>query len=107
KERRRKVVHSLMQQVRQTWWLAYGAQEVEPRIVAMQQDVAEALNDLDRIRNEKLRSPREVLVERRQLLDTERQLEGLRDELAQAKPHLAAIMNLDPSQAFTLAAEGN
>ena len=35
KERRRKVVHSLMQQVRQAYWLAYGAQEIEGKIKTM------------------------------------------------------------------------
>ncbi len=105
KERRRKVVHSLMQQVRQAYWLAYGAQEIEGRIQAMQADVTGALDDLGKIQSEKLRSPSEVLGERRQLLDTRRQLEVIRDELAQARPHLAALMDLDPSQPFTLAAQ--
>lgn len=105
KERRRKVVHSLMQQVRQAYWLALGAQEVENKVAAMQKDVESALGDLDKIQSEKLRSPKEVLADRRQLLDTLRQLEAVRDELAQAKPHLAALMNLDPGQQFTLAGD--
>jgi len=106
KERRRKVVHSLMQQVRQAYWLALAAQEVESKAVAMQKDVESALIDLDKIQRERLRAPKEVLSERRQLLDTQRQLESIADELAQAKPHLAALMNLDPSQQFTLAGDG-
>ncbi|HEX8957444.1 MAG TPA: TolC family protein [Burkholderiaceae bacterium] len=107
KERRRKVVHSLMQQVRQAYWLAYGAQEIESKIKVMQMDVEAAMGDLDRIQKEKLKSPKDVLAERRQLLDTERQLEVIRDELAQAKPHLAALMDLDPAQPFTLAPESD
>jgi outer membrane protein TolC len=107
KERRRKVVHSLMQQVRQAYWLALGAQEVEGKVTAMQQDVESSLADLDKIQSEKLRSPIDVLSERRQLLDTLRQLEAIRDELAQAKPHLAALMNLDPGQPFTLAGDSS
>jgi len=98
KERRRKVGHSLMHQVRQAYWLALAAQEVEGKAAAMQKDVDSALSDLDKIQRERLRAPKEVLAERRQLLDTQRQLESIRDELAQAKPHLAALMNLDPSQ---------
>jgi len=103
KERRRKVVHTLMQQVRQAYWLALAAQEEKGKVAAMQKDVEAALSDLDKIQSEKLRAPKEVLGERRQLLDTQRQLEAISDELSQAKPRLAALMNLDPSQQFTLA----
>ena len=106
RERRRKVLHSLMQQVRQAYWLALGAQEVETRIAPMVQEVEAALADLDAVRKERLRPPRETLAERRQLLDTLRQLEAIRAELAQAKPHLAALMDLDPGQPFELAGSG-
>jgi len=97
------VVHTLMQQVRQAYWLALAAQEEKGKVAAMQKDVEAALSDLDKIQSEKLRAPKEVLGERRQLLDTQRQLEAISDELSQAKPRLAALMNLDPSQQFTLA----
>ncbi len=107
KERRRKVVHSLMQQVRQAYWLALGAQQVEGKIAPMQHEVQAALDDIRRIEKEKLRPPKETLGEQRQLLDTLRQLQLIRNELAQAKPHLAALMNLDPAQSFELADEGN
>jgi outer membrane protein TolC len=40
----------------------------------------------------------------RQLLELVRQLEAVRDELAQAKPRLASVMNLPPGQAFAVAA---
>lgn len=106
KERRRKVVHSLMQQVRQAYWLALGAQQVEGKIAPMQREVQAALDDIRRIEKEKLRPPKETLGEQRQLLDTLRQLQLIRNELAQAKPHLAALMNLDPGQQFELADEG-
>ncbi len=106
KERRRKVVHSLMQQVRQAYWLALGAQQVEGKIAPMQREVQAALTDIRKIEKEKLRPPKETLAEQRQLLDTLRQLQLIRNELAQAKPHLAALMNLDPGQSFELADEG-
>lgn len=103
KERRRKVVHSLMQQVRQAYWLALGAKQVDGKLAPLMQEVEGALADIHKIEKEKLRPPRETLSEERQLLDTLRQLEAIRYELAQAKPHLAALMNLDPGQQFELA----
>ena len=106
KERRRKVVHSLMQQVRQAYWLALGAQQVEGKIVPLLHEVESTLADIHKIEKEKLRPPKEILADERQLLDTLRQLEAIRDELAQAKPHLAALMNLDPGVPFELADEG-
>ena len=103
KERRRKVVHSLMQQVRQAYWLALGAQQMESKIGPLLKDVEAALEDSRRIEQEKLRSPLDTLNYRRQLVDIVRQLEAVRDELAQAKPRLAALMNLEPGSHFKLA----
>src|SRR5690606_23769332 len=65
-------------------------------------EVEQALANVRRIEKEKLRAPLETLSYRRQLLDTVRQLQAIRDELAQAKPRLAALMNLAPGQSFEL-----
>lgn len=102
-ERRRKVVHSLMQQVRQAYWFAVGAQQMEARIDPLLKDVEAALEDSRRIEQEKLRAPIDTLNYRRQLVDIVRQLEAIRDDLAQAKPRLAALMNLEPGSNFALA----
>ena len=104
KERRRKVVHSLMQQVRQAYWLALGAQQMEAKIPPLLKQVEQALADSRRVEREKLRAPLETLNYQHQLLDTLRQLEAVRDELAQAKPRLAALMNLEPGKPYTLVA---
>lgn len=102
-ERRRKVVHSLMQQVRVAYWFALGAQEMESKVDPLLKEVAGALEDSRRVEQEKLRSPIETLNYRRHLVDIVRQLEAVRDELAQAKPRLAALMNVEPGTDFRLA----
>jgi len=94
KERRRKVVHAIVQQARQAYWLAYGAQQLEPRFRSLLREVNDALNSVDRIEQEKLRPPLEILTYRKALLETLRQIEAFRDDLAQATPRLAALMNL-------------
>ena len=102
KERRRKVVHSMMQQVRQAYWMAQGAQQAEQRVRPMYDEVSAALTDLRKIKQEKLRSPKDILNEERHLLDMKRQLGEILADLAQAKPRLAALMNVDPRSSFTL-----
>lgn len=103
KERRRKVLHSIMQQVRQAYWLALGAQELEGRFEPLLKEVDKALKDTTRVEEEKLRPPLEVLTYRKTLLEIMKQLETFRSELAQAKPRLASLMNLPPGQSFLIA----
>ena len=101
-ERRRKVVHSIMQQVRQAYWLALGAQQLEGRFEPLLKEVEQALRDASSIEQEKLRPPIETLTYRKTLLEIIKQLEVFRDELAQAKPRLASLMNLPLGQTFSL-----
>ncbi len=103
-ERRRKVIHQLMQQLRQAYWQAVGAQQLEAKILPLLELSRSALADSRRIEQEKLQPPLDSLNYQRQLLDLVRQLEAIRDELAQAKPRLAAMMNVPPGQNFSLAA---
>lgn len=101
-ERRRKVVHLLMQQTRQAYWQAVGAQQLEGKIEPVLEQARQALAESRKVENERLRSPLEALTYQRQLLDIVRQLEAVRDELRQAKPRLASVMNLEPGRAFSV-----
>ena len=104
KERRRKVVQNLMQQVREAYWFALGAQSLEGKIEPLMQQVQEALENSRQIEIQRLSSPAEALNYRRQLLINLRQLEGVRDELARGKPRLAALINIEPGRPFELVA---
>ncbi len=104
-ERRRKVVHSIMQQVRQAYWLALGAQQLQGRFDPLLKEVKAALRDSTRVEQEKLKSPIETLTYRKSLLEILKQLETFRDELLQAKPRLASLMNVPLGQSFTLSKE--
>ena len=101
-ERRRKVLHLLMQQTRQAYWQAVGAQQLEARIEPVLHQARQALDDARKVEVERLRSPLEALTYQRQLFDIVRQLEGVRDELQQAKPKLASVMNLEPGRSFSV-----
>lgn len=105
-ERRRKVLHLLMQQTRQAYWQAVGAQQLEARVEPVLELAKKALDDSRKVEVERLRSPLEALTYQRQLLDIVRQLEGVRDELQQAKPRLASVMNLEPGRPFSVVPTG-
>lgn len=107
KERRRKVVQQLMQQVRQAYWQAAGAQQLETQLNQVLKDANASLNELQQIEKENLRSPAETLATQRQLLDIIRQMQLVSDELNQAKPKLAALMNLSPGVPYNVAAPAN
>ncbi len=69
-ERRRKVLHLLMQQTHLAYWQAVGAQQLEARIDPVLQLVRKALDDARKVETEKLRSPLEALTYQRTLLAT-------------------------------------
>ena len=106
-ERRRKVVQMLMQQVRLAYWQALGAQRLEQKIEPLLQQIHQALDDSRTIEKEQLKSPLTALSYQRELLDLVLRLQSIRDELRQAKPRLAALMNIEPGQSFELSAPAN
>ncbi|HUH55451.1 MAG TPA: TolC family protein, partial [Rhodanobacter sp.] len=102
-ERRRKVVQLLMQQTRQAYWQAAGAQKLQAQIEPLLVQAQQALGDSRAIEQQGLKDPLQSLGYQRELLGLVLQLETIRDELAQAKPKLASIMNLQPGKPYQLA----
>ncbi|GGY14668.1 TolC family protein [Paludibacterium paludis] len=102
-QRKRKVAMQLVQQVREAWWQAVGAQQLEERIDALLAEANRALEDARQVEKQKLRAPLDALNYRRQLLDVIRQMGMIRNALSQAKPRLAAIMNVPPGMPFKVA----
>lgn len=101
-ERRRKVVHTIFQQIRQAYWQALGAQELEEQFEPLLKEVNAALADVERIEAEKLRPAMETLNYKKTLLEVIKHLETFRDELFQAKSRLASLINLPVGQDFKL-----
>ena len=102
-QQRRKTAQTLIQNVRQAYWLAAGAQQLEGRVDALLAQINAALADSRKARAERLKPSLEALSYQKSLLDLVRQLEPIRNELAQARPRLASLMNLAPGTDFTLA----
>jgi outer membrane protein TolC len=102
-QRRRKVVELMMQQVREAWWQATGAQRLDARIGPLLDEAKKALDESRESQQEGLRSPLDTLNYQQALLDIMRQLEIVRDQLDEAKPRLASLMNVAPGTDFELA----
>jgi outer membrane protein TolC len=102
-QRRRKVVQLMMQQVREAYWEAVGAQRLEGRIGPLLTQAKQALEESRQSQSEGLRSPLDTLAYQHALLDIMRQLEAVRDQLDEAKPRLASLMNIAPGTDIMLA----
>jgi outer membrane protein TolC len=102
-ERRRKVVQSMIQDVRTAYWRALGAQ----RLLALSDVTVErARNALARSREaetQRLISPVQALTYQRALLDAITLLNQRRQDLEFARRELAALMNVEPGVDFVLA----
>jgi outer membrane protein TolC len=102
-ERRRRVVQLMMQQVREAYWEAAGAQRLQDRIEPLLQQARSALEDSKQVQREQLRGPLSSLSYQRELLEIMEQLEIVRGHLNAAKPRLASLMSLEPGRDYTLA----
>ena len=95
-ERRRKAVQNLIQDVRLAWWRAEAAQRLLPLIDAYFEEVDQIIEKTRIIESRKLLPPMQTASFRRSLLDLQQQISLRREELAQAKVELAALVNAPP-----------
>lgn len=102
-ERRRKVIHNIIQDVRAAYWRAVAAERLLKRVDPLMERVERARRDSKRIEALRLRSPIQALSYQRTLLETLQQLEAQRRELMLARTELAALINLPLDQDFELA----
>ena len=102
KERERKAVHNLIQDVRTAYWRAMSAQKLLKQTSHLRQRVQQALVDSRRVETMRLKNPMEALSYQRDLLDVRRSLEALYKDLLDARTTLATLMGLPPSTSFDL-----
>lgn len=103
KERERKVVHNITQEVRAAYWRAVSAERLLSQIGPLIERAESALRDSRKVEAQQLRSPLEALQYQRELLDILRSLQGLRQDLMNARTELAGLMGLRPGTPFELA----
>lgn len=102
-ERKRKVVQNLMQDVRNAYWRALGAQRLMAQMDSLMQKSKVALARARQIEQQGLLPQSQALAYQRALLDSTVLLQVRRQDLELAKTELAGLMNLPPGTDFTLA----
>lgn len=95
-ERRRKAVQTLMHDVRVTWWRAEAAERLLPQADRLLEEIERAIERTRHIEARRLLPPVQTATLRRALLDLNQQIAFRRQDLAQARVELAALVNAPP-----------
>ena len=101
-ERKRKVANRIIEDVRTAYWRAVSAERLISQLNSLESDIAGALTAADESYRQKKTSPLAALTYQRELLDIQREIQALNNELFVAKRQLAALMNVSPSTQFSL-----
>jgi outer membrane protein TolC len=101
-EKRRKAMHTLMQDVRTAFWRAASAQKLRSQVQETIALAEQALADSRTAEAERLRNPVDSLRYQRQVLENLRLLEAIDQELSTARIELAALINAPLGQQLQL-----
>lgn len=102
KERERKVIQNVLQDTRNAYWRALGAQKLISRVDDLIERVETALEQSRRVEQQGLLPQPVALSYQRSLLDAVSMLSTRRQELELAKAELAALLSLPPGTEYTL-----
>ena len=102
-ERRRKVAQNVLQDVRNAYWRALGAQRLMPEVDKLLMRTNTALTSAREAENRGLLPRQEILAYQRALLDSIYLLTVRRQDLEFAQAELAALMSLPPGSKMILA----
>lgn len=103
-ERRRKVIHTIIQDVRSAYWRAVAAERLLKQIDSLMARVDQARGNSQRLSEQRIGDPVQALSYQRALIEATRQLEDQRRALSLAKTELATLINLPMGSDLTLAA---
>ncbi|VVN20430.1 hypothetical protein PS631_04349 [Pseudomonas fluorescens] len=106
-ERRRKVVQTIIQDVRSAYWRAVAAERLLAQIDALMARVDQAKANSQQLGEQRLGDQIATLNYQRALIEATRQLEEQRRALSLAKTELGALINLAPGSKLTLAASND
>jgi outer membrane protein TolC len=101
-ERRRKAVQTLMHDVRVAWWRAEAAQRLLPAADSLLGEIDQAIEKTRVIESGRLLPPVQTATLRRALLDLAQQIALRRQDLAQSRIELAALINTPPGIDYKL-----
>ncbi|MEO5365098.1 MAG: TolC family protein [Magnetococcus sp. WYHC-3] len=102
KEKRRKAIHMLFEQVRQGYWRAVTAHVLLPDLERLLQESDQALARSRRLERLGDQDPGESIVYQKSLLETIHRLWQIQRELSQAQSEFAAQLGLRPGTPYAL-----
>ena len=102
KEKERKAINNISQEVRTAYYKAVSADELLVRIKPIMAEARSAFEDSKKIRDLKIDSPIKSLTYQRELLEVIRSLNTLEENLVKSKTELSRLMGLKPGTQFTL-----
>lgn len=102
KERRRKVVQSLLQEVRVAYWQALAAERLTPKVDDLMEEATFALENAREVEKQRLKDPSMVLNYQMTLMETMRDLSEMKKELLLSRDRLSSLMNLKPGTKYRL-----
>jgi outer membrane protein TolC len=104
-ERRRKVINTIVQDVRSAYWRAMAAERLLKQIDSLMTRVDTARNNSQSMSEQRIGDPVQALGYQRSLIQATRQLEEQRRALSLAKTELATLINLPLGTDLTLATQ--
>lgn len=99
-ERRRKVIHNLVQEIRAAYWRAATSRSLRQNVSDTVARAEAALADARRAEEANIKNPLDILRYQRTLVESIRQLESIDQDLATAKTELAVLIGLPPATPF-------
>lgn len=104
-ERRRKVINTIVQDVRSAYWRAMAAERLLKQIDSLMARVQTARDNSQTLSDQRIGDPVQALGYQRSLIEATRQLEEQRRALSLAKTELATLINLPLGTNLTLATD--
>ena len=104
-ERRRKVIHNIIQEVRSSYWRALSAEKVTKDLEPLMAKVEMALEQAREVERKRLKPPIESLTYQSRLLAILQQLHEIRQNVMAAKNQLSSLMNLPAGTEYVLVDE--
>lgn len=101
-ERKRKIASRIIEDVRTAYWRAVSADRLIGKLTSLEEEISVALTAADESYRQRNTAPLPALTYQRELLDIQRNIQTMHNELFVAKRQLAALMNLSPSTKFSL-----
>ncbi|MEE9313236.1 MAG: TolC family protein [Rhizobiaceae bacterium] len=103
RERRRKIINRVIEDVRTAYWRAVSADRLVSGLRKLEGRTKRAFSNSKALQKDGQTSPLTALTYQRELVEIQQRIQRLQKDLSLAKMQLAALMNVRPGENFSLA----